>query len=99
MVSRGRRSFNRSQREDDNKEDEEEIIDLRNHITAGEAARIQEAQNLAQEALRLAAEAREALKRLKEYRARFTLSYREGNMIGVDDTSTLREGDDSCRSF
>ena len=99
MVSRGRRSFNRLQREDDKKEDEEEIIDLRNHITAGEAARIREAKNLAHEALRLATEARKAVMRLKELRASLALPYREGNMIGVDDTSTLREGDDSCRSF
>jgi hypothetical protein len=98
MVSRGRRSFTRFHSEEEKKEDEEEI-DLRNHITAGEAARIRDAQNLALEAVRLATEAREAVRRLNEYRARIALPYREGNMIGVDDTSTLREGDDSCRSL
>jgi hypothetical protein len=97
MVSRGRRSFTRFHSEEEKKEEEE--IDLRNHITAGEAARIRDAQNLALEAVRLATEAREAVRRLNEYRARIALPYREGNMIGVDDTSTLREGDDSCRSL
>ena len=95
MVSRGRRNINRFHPKDDNGEEEE--IDLRNPVTAGESARLREAQYLAQEALRMATEAREAVRRVRELRARLGLPDRRSNMIAVNDTSTLREGDDSCR--
>jgi hypothetical protein len=97
MVSRGHRRHNRSEREDE--EEENEDIVLQTNPTAEEAARIREAQYLAQEALRLAREAREAARRLNEYKARIAIRYRRGNAIDVDDTSTLREGDDSCRTL
>jgi len=98
MVSRGRRSFNRYQYEEEKKEEEEEEVEPR-ITTAAEDIRIQEAQFLAEEALRMATEARQAARRLKEYRSRITLPYRRGNTIDVDDTSTLREDSVSFRSL
>ena len=98
MVSRGRRSYNRYQYEEEKKDDEEEEIDPRRTAT-NEAARIRDAQFLAEEALRMAMVARQAAVRLKDYRARITLPYRRGNMTDVDDTSTLREDDNSPRSL
>ena len=99
MVSRGRRSINRSHREEEENKEEEEEVHRRTNTTTEEAVRIQEAQYLAREALRIAIEARDAAMRLKEYRSRIALYYHKGNMIRVDDTSTPREGDDNCRSF
>lgn len=97
MVSRGRRSSNRFHYEEEKNDDEEEI-NPQNTVTAEERTRIHHAQSLAQEALRLATEAREAAMRLKEYRATIALPYRQGNMVGVDDTSTLRDSSDDFRS-
>ena len=95
MVYRGRRNANRFHPDEDDGDEEE--IDLRNPVTTGEAARLREAQYLAQEAIRMATEAREAVRRVKELRARLGLPDRRSNMVAVNDTSTLREGDDSCR--
>lgn len=95
MVYRGRRNPNRFNPEE-NDEDEEEI-DIQNLVTAGEAARLRDAQLLAQEALRMAKEAREALQRLKEFRTRLGLPDYSGNVVVGNDASTSREGDDSCR--
>ena len=97
MVSRGRRSLNRYQYEEEKKDEEEEEEVEPRSTAAAEGARIREAQYLAQEALRMAIEARQAVIRLKEYRARITLPYRRGNTIDVDDTSTLREDSVSSR--
>mmetsp|Transcript_8234 Transcript_8234/g.17067 ORF Transcript_8234/g.17067 Transcript_8234/m.17067 type:complete len:100 (+) Transcript_8234:100-399(+) len=99
MVSRGRRSFNRSRHEEEKKDEEEEQVNLQNAISAEEAARIRRAQSLAEEALRMAAEARKAAQRLREYRARISLPYRRSMMLKMDESSTMRQGDDACRTL
>ena len=98
MVYRGRRTFNRSDHEEEKKEDDEEF-NLQNAVSPEEAARLQRAHHLAEEALRMAIEAREAARRLREYRTKINLPYRRSNMIHVDETSTLREGDDAVRTL
>ena len=109
MVSRGggrRGSYNgyhlEEENQDDNEEEEEEsqvVEERRNTISVTEAARIREAHYLAQEALRIAIEARHAARRLQEYRSTRTMlllphrrSY-DSRTINDDDissTSTLR---------
>ena len=84
MVSRGggrRGSYNGYHLEEENKEDNEEeeeetqVVEerRRNTISVTEAARIREAHYLAQEALRIAIEARHAARRLQEYRSSRTM--------------------------
>lgn len=100
MVSRGRRTFNRSRHEEEKKdEEEEEQVNVQNAISAEEAARIRRAQYLAEEALRMAMEARAAAERLREYRSRISLPYRRSVIVDIDETSTMREGDDACRTL
>ena len=80
MVSRGggrRGRYNGYHLEEENKEDNEEeeeetqvVEERRNTISVTEAARIRDAQYLAQEALRIAIDARHAARRLQEYRSR-----------------------------
>ena len=64
-----------------------------------EQNRIREAHRLAQKALRLANEARDAARRLKAFKERHRASSSRGNLVYVEDTSTLREGDDNVRSL
>mmetsp|Transcript_19720 Transcript_19720/g.42853 ORF Transcript_19720/g.42853 Transcript_19720/m.42853 type:complete len:98 (-) Transcript_19720:488-781(-) len=96
MVYRGRRSSNRDRYEEENEEEEE--VDQNSNPGAVEVAKIQEAHFLAQQALRMAKEAREAAMRVREYKARISSPYRRGNMIEMDDISTLREENVSPRS-
>ncbi len=98
MVSRGRRTFNRSRHEEEKKDEEEEQVNLQNSISADDAARIRRAQHLAEEAVRMATEAREAARRLREYRARMSLPYRRSMMLEINESSALCEGDDACRT-
>ena len=109
MVSRGggrRGSYNgyhlEEENQDDNEEEEEEtqvVEERRNTISVTQAARIRDAQYLAQEALRIAIEARHAARRLQEYRSRIMLlPHRRSYDIRMNDddtisTSTLRGGD------
>ena len=104
MVYRGGRNPNRfnggrnpNRFNAENNDEEEEEIDLRNFATAGEATRLREAQYLAEEALRMAKEARDAIRRLNEFRARLGLPDHRCNVVAENDGSTIREGDDSCR--
>jgi len=92
MVSRGRKNYHRHRDEENTEE-----VESQNSPTAEDAARFQEAERLAHRALRMATEAREAARRLREYRSTISMPYRQGNMIDVDDTPTSREGDDNCR--
>jgi Xaa-Pro aminopeptidase len=107
MVSRGgerRGSYNGYHLEEENKDDEEEeeetqvVEERRNTISVTEAARMRDAQYLAQEALRIAIEARHAARRLQEYRSRaMLLSHRRSYDVRTNDhdiisTSTLRGG-------
>ncbi|MGK3735303.1 MAG: hypothetical protein ACI8RD_001490 [Bacillariaceae sp.] len=109
MVSRGggrRGSYNGYHLEEENKDDEEEeeevhvVEERRDTISVTEAARMRDAQYLAQEALRIAIEARHAARRLQEYRSRTMLlpPYRRSYDVRTNDddiisTSTLRGGE------
>ena len=84
MVSRGggrRGSYNgyhlEEENQDVNEEEEEEetqvVEERRNTMSVTEAARIREAHYLAQEALRIAIDARHAARRLQEYRSTRTM--------------------------
>ena len=83
MVTRGggrRGSYNGYHLEEENKEDNEEeeeetqvVEERRNTMSVTEAARIREAHYLAQEALRIAIDARHAARRLQEYRSTRTM--------------------------
>ena len=97
MVSRGSRNIKRSRHEDERSEEEEEV-NIQNTVTEDEAARLREARYLAEEALRLATEARDAARRLRECQARIALRSRMNNLFDGDDNSSLREGDDDFRS-
>ena len=109
MVSRGggrRGRYNGYHLEEENKDDDEEeeeeetqvVEERRNTISVTEATRIRDAQYLAQEALRIAIEARHAARRLQEYRSRIMLlPHRRSYDIRMNDddtisTSTLRGG-------
>ena len=110
MVSRGggrRGRYNGYHLEEENKDDDEEeeeeetqvVEERRNTISVTEATRIRDAQYLAQEALRIAIEARHAARRLQEYRSRIMLlPHRRSYDSRMNDdytisTSTLRGGD------
>jgi hypothetical protein len=114
MVSRGggrrRGSYNGYHLEEENKDDDEEeeeetqvVEERRNTISVTEATRMRNAQYLAQEALRIAIEARHAARRLQEYRSRtMLLPHRRSYDVRTNDddiisTSTLRGEEEESR--